>query len=189
MISLALELIEKTHVRIAIMSQNKFRMCVVAALLLAPALLHAASLNSKPGAWEITTMTKMPGMAIPADAMANLPEAQRARIEAAMGSRMGKSHSTTIKSCVTQKDLDEDRIVKSDEDRKCTRKIISKTATSMVMEQSCPAPQAHTSRMSVQASSPTAMAATIDITRPDGFKMHIDMKGRWLGASCAGIKE
>lgn len=168
------------------------RNCAVGALLLSPMLASKlafadSAFGTKPGVWEITTVTKMAGMPIPADAMANMPEAARARIEAAMGSHMAAPRSTTVKSCVTQKDLDEDRVLKSDGDSKCTRKLISKSATSVVMEQTCPAPQAHTSHMNFQASSPTAMVGTIDVTRPDGFKMHIDMKGRWLGASCAGI--
>lgn len=176
-------------------TSNQLRILAAALASLAPlCALAGNTISTRTGAWEMTTTTNMSGMAMPAmaipeDALAKLPPAQRARIEAAMGARAGKSHSTTLKSCVTQKDLDENRLIKDDNDSHCTRKVISRSAKSVVLEQNCPAPQAHTARVNMQFPSPTAMNGTIDISRPDGFKMQMTMQGKWLGASCAGIKD
>jgi hypothetical protein len=160
--------------------------------LAALAPLHAFAADAfaaRTGAWEMTTSTAMQGMPIPAAELAKIPPAQRARLEAAMGARAGKATSHTVKSCVTQQDIDKSQIVKDESDAHCTRKVISRTSSSLVMEQTCPAPEAHTARMNMQFPTPTSMNGTVDLTRPDGFKAHMTISGRWLGASCAGIKD
>jgi hypothetical protein len=57
------------------------------------------------------------------------------------------------------------------------------------MEQVCAAPRESTSRMTVESSSPESMVASIDMQRGESGKVRVDMKGRWVSASCAGIKE
>jgi hypothetical protein len=173
-----------------IMRTNTLLICAAGAALFVTSLALAGdSFGAKPGLWEMTSTTSMAGMPMPAMDLDNLPPAARARIEASMGRRAAGARSTTTKSCVTQKDLDENHMIKQERDSGCTGKLISKTTTSTVMQMSCPPPTSTTSRISVQSTSPTALTGTIDMTRPDGFKMHIDLKGRWLGASCAGIKD
>lgn len=165
------------------------RMAACSMLALAPlCALAGDTFAAKTGAWEMTTTTAMQGMPIPAAELAQIPPAQRARMEAMMGARAGKAMTHVTKTCVTQDDLDKSQIIKDEADARCTRKIISRTSTSLVMEQTCPAPEAHTARMNMQFPSPGMMSGTMDMTRADGFKVHMTINGRWLGASCAGIK-
>jgi hypothetical protein len=164
--------------------------CAIAFAVAMPLYAYADSFNAKPGAWEITTTTLMQGMVIPAEALADMPPAQRARIEKSMQARAGKPSTHVTKSCVTKADLDQDRVLKSDDEEHCKKKIISKSASKIVYEQTCPAPDASKSTVKVETSTPESIAATMDMVRGSGDgKIHVDIKGRWLGASCAGIKD
>ena len=151
----------------------------------------ADSFNAKPGAWEMTTTTLMSGMPIPPEVLAKMPPEQRAKFEAAMQSRAGKPTTHVHTSCMTQKDLDEDRILnKSDGEDQCTKKVISKSANRLTIEQTCPAPRASTSKMTLETKTPESMVASIDMVQGGaGGKVHVDIKGHWLDASCAGVKD
>jgi len=107
-----------------------------------------------------------------------------------MQARAGKPSTHVTKSCVTKADLDQDRVLKSDDEEHCKKKIISKSASKIVYEQTCPAPDASKSTVKVETSTPESIAATMDMVQGGGDgKIHVDIKGRWLGASCAGIKD
>jgi hypothetical protein len=153
--------------------------------------LHAlaASFDAKPGAWEITTTTLMQGMLIPAEALANMPPQQRAKIEKAMQARSGKPGTHVRKSCVTQQELDQDSMIGTDDEGNCKKKVVSRSATRLVLEKTCPAPQAYTAKWTIVARTPERLAATADLVQAGGGKIHIDITGRWLGTSCAGIKD
>ena len=168
------------HIRIA-------RTTALTLALATPVLALAASFNARPGAWEMTTSTAMTGMPIPAEALAKMPAEQRARIEAGMQARAGRITSRVRKSCVTQADLDQNRILKSNNETGCTRKIVSSSASKVVVEHDCPAPHASTSRMTFEAPTPESLVATIDVMQGPSGHVHVDIKGRWLAASCAGI--
>ena len=165
----------------------------IAVALAVGAPLHAlaASFNAKPGAWELTISTLVAGNPIPPEALANLPPEKRAKIEETMKARAGKPSTHTYKTCISQKELDQDRIIKSEnDDSKCARKVLSKSATKLVMEQACPAPHASTSQMTIEAKTPENLMASIDMVQGGASgKVHVDMKGHWLGASWAGIRE
>ena len=151
----------------------------------------ADSLNAKPGAWEMTTTTLTTGMPAPPDMLAKMSPEQRTKIKAMMQARAGKPTTHVHASCMTQKDLDEDRIIKkSDDEDQCAQKIITKSANRLVIEKTCPAPRASTSQITVEAKTPERIVAGIDMKQggADG-KVHVDIKGHWLRASCAGIKD
>jgi hypothetical protein len=150
----------------------------------------AAAFNAKPGAWEMTMTTAMAGNPIPPEALANMPPEKRAKVEESMKARAAKPVTIKHKTCVTQKELDQDRIVKAGaDDHNCTRKVLSKSATKLVMEQTCPAPYASTAQMTIEAPTPESLTATIDMVRAEAKgKVHVDIAGRWLAASCEGIK-
>ena len=171
------------HIRIACAT------ALTIAALSAQTMPLAASLNAKPGAWEMTMTTVTAGIPIPADALAGMPAEQRARMEAMMQSRAGRNNTHIHKSCVTQADLDQSRMLKSENDDKCSRKITSASASKVVMEQVCPAPQPSTSRMTMEVPTPESLVGSMDMKQGDSGSIHMDFKGRWLGASCAGIKD
>ena len=150
--------------------------------------LAADSFNAKPGAWEMNVITVTNGNPIPAEVLAQLTPEKRAELEASMKAREGKPDSHTFQTCVTQKDLDQNSMIRSDGDSKCTRKVVSKSSTKIVIEQTCPAPRASTGKASIEAKTPETLLAIIDTVQGSSGKIHVDMKGRWMGASCDGIK-
>ncbi len=152
---------------------------------------RAESFNAKPGAWKISMTTLIAGNPITPEALASMPPEKRAKVEEAMKARAGRPITITQKTCVSQKNLDQDRIIKSEaQDSMCTRKVLSKSATKLVMEQICPEPQASTSQMTIETTTPETLSASIVRIRGDGKgKVNIDVKGFWLGPSCAGIED
>jgi Protein of unknown function (DUF3617) len=168
--------------------------CYATTLLLAlgaPVQAHADSLKAKTGAWEMTTTSVTTGNLMPADALANMKPEQRARMEAAMKARSGVPKTHTSTTCVTQADLDQDRMLKQEADEaKCTKKVITKTSTKVALVKTCTAPGASTSTMVFEAKTPENIVGTIDMSRGDvDGKIHVDIVGRWLAASCAGVKD
>lgn len=132
------------------------------------------------------------GTMIPPDVLAKMPPEQRARIEQSMPALSGKPGTHATKSCITKEDLDQNRIIKEEEEEDesgCATKVVSKSSSKMVLERSCPPPHASTSRLAMETKTSETLVASIDIDRVGSGKMHIDIKGRWLGASCAGIAD
>ncbi|HQZ39651.1 MAG TPA: DUF3617 domain-containing protein [Vicinamibacterales bacterium] len=158
---------------------------VLAALVLAalPFATQAETLDIKTGAWEITTKTLIAGMQIPQEAMANMPAAQRARIEEAMRARAGKVNTTTYQSCVTQQDLDRGNLGNS-EQKNCTRKVVTQSARHLELEETCGAPEPSAGHFKVDTTSPENFTGVFDMTPNQGTKVHVEMSGRWLGATC-----
>ena len=171
--------------------QNLFR-CLITLAAAVPLLAHADSLNARPGAWEMTTSTTTSGMMVPPDVLANMSPEQRAKIEKSMKAHEGKARTHVTKTCVTKEDLDQDRMLKSNDDDdgegKCVKKVVTKTSTKLVMEQTCAAPRGGSATTMIETKTPETVVAVMDMTRGTGGKVHVDIKGRWLAASCAGIK-
>ena len=153
----------------------------------------ADSLNVRPGTWDISITTQTGGSLIPPDLLAKMPPEQRAKIEQSMQARSGKPMTHASKECVTQEDLDQNRIIKEEEEKEdelqCTMKVISKSSSKLVIERACPAPPASTSKMMMEAKTPESIVGSLDMTKAESGKVHVDIKGRWLGASCAGIED
>jgi hypothetical protein len=152
----------------------------------------ADSLDVKPGAWDMSITTLTSGSLIPPDLLAKMPQEQRAKFEQSMQARSGKPMNHTSKECVTQEDLDQDRMLKEqheDGELQCTTRVVSRSSRKLVIERTCPAPRASTSQMTMEAKTPETIVGSIDMTRAGSGKVHVDIKGRWLGASCAEIKD
>lgn len=154
----------------------------VAAVALSP-LAHAGGFDIKTGAWEVTSVTAMSGIAVPKDALDKMPPAQRAKMEAAMAARAGKTNSHTSTTCVTKQDLDRGQLLKS-EDAKCTRRVLAQTASHYDMEESCTGPSPSKTHAKFDAKSTESYMAVLDRQQGDGGKVHVEMTGRWLGAAC-----
>jgi hypothetical protein len=164
--------------------------CITVLATITPIPVFADSLNAKTGAWEITTTTLITGMPAPAGAFANMSPEQRAKIEKGLQARAGKPNTQTGKSCITKEDLDKDHVIKSDNEERCSRKVLSREKNKVELETACPAPDASTTIVKIEAVTPESVVATMDMVRGDANgKIHADIKGRWLGASCAGIED
>ena len=152
---------------------------------------QADSFNLKPGMWEMTVTTAASGLTVPPDVLDKMPPERRAKIEETMQARGAQPRSFTSKECVTQKDLDENRIIKDAEESeghsaRCTTKVVSKSSSKLVIERTCLAPQASTSRITMEAKTRETLIASVDMTGNRTGKVHVDMNGRWLGATCTG---
>lgn len=162
--------------------------CAIAAMACIAVAASAATLDVKTGAWESTITSTMTGMMVPADRLAKLPPEQRAKVEAMMKSQSGQSHTTTQKSCVTQKDLDEDNFLQQSPDPSCKAKTLSQSSTRVEFERVCGTPpHARNEHMVITAANPETVTMVGDFQQAGG-KMHFENKGRWLGSSCAGLK-
>ena len=94
----------------------------------------AATLDLKPGSWEVVMATSVAGLPIPQDALAKMPPDQRAKFEEAMKARAGKVNTSTMHTCVTKEDLDRGDLMKSERDN-CTRKVIDQSARRFEVEE------------------------------------------------------
>jgi len=157
---------------------------VLAALVLTalPLAAHAEALEIKTGAWEVTENTAMSGMPIPKEALDKMPAEQRARVEASMHARAGSGKPHTIRSCVTQQDLDRGQLMRSEEPN-CKCKVITQNARHLEMEEVCTGPEPSQAHFKFDATSNERYTGSIDMTRGDG-KVHVDMSGHWVGATC-----
>lgn len=176
---------------------GRFVYLVACGLLSNPVLLwptsgaRAESFNAKPGTWEMTFTTQSSGMLVPPDVLAKMPPEQRAKVEQSMQARSGKPKTHSVKTCLTKEDLDQNRIIKESDDDEpgCKTSVVSKSSAKLVLERTCPAPQASTSRMSVEAQTAELLVGSMDTDRPRAGTVHLDFKSRWIGANCVGIVE
>lgn len=156
---------------------------------------RAESLNVKPGAWEMTVTTVASGMKLSPEMAAKMTPAQRVQMEQMMKAREGKPHTMTVPSCVTKEDVSQDRIIKEMEEEdddaagQCKAKVISKSSSKLVIDQICPGPPASTGHLTIESKTPESLVATGDRNLKGSGKAHLDIKGKWLRASCEGIEE
>ena len=163
------------------------RAICAAAVLFASSIAGAEPLNAKPGAWEMTVTTSGTGNVIPPEALAKMSPERRATVEKMMAERGGKANTSLHKSCVKKEDLDRDSFAESD-DSGCTRKTLSRTASKIVVAMSCPGTPPREGTFTFEAKTPESVIGTIDQQTGSG-KFHVDVAGKWLSASCAGIAE
>jgi hypothetical protein len=156
---------------------------------------RAESLQVKPGAWEMSVTTVASGMKLTPEMAAKMTPLQRAQMEQMMKAREGKSHTTTLQSCLTKEDVSQDRIIKEMEDEdddgevQCKVKVISKSSSKLVIDKICPGPSPSTTHFTIEAKTTDSLVATGDREQQGSGKSHMDIKGRWLGAGCEGIEE
>ena len=156
---------------------------------------QAESFNVKPGAWETTTTITSSGSKISPEMSAKMTPVQRAQMEQMLKARDGKPMTITDRSCLSKEDISYDRIIKEMEDEdedgevKCKMKVISKSSSKLVLDQICPAPRSSTTHWTIEAKTTESFAGSGEREQPGLGKGHIEMRGKWLEASCAGIEE
>jgi hypothetical protein len=156
---------------------------------------HAAqiTLHVTPGLWQMTSSGETHGAPpIPADMLARLPPAQRAKMQAVLAATMaraGKPH--VYKSCVTEKSLQRGfDPSEHSSGEKCKSTVLSSSASMMDVRVECVGERhgEHTNgHFHFVASSPVAMKGTIDMTMSDGahtMRVKRVMQGQWLSADC-----
>jgi hypothetical protein len=149
-------------------------------------VLAADSLNVKTGTWETTMTMKTSGMAMPAEAMANMGPEQRAQM-AAMMKQMGQGapRTTTNKSCVTEKDLKEGAFRAQQENSKCTYKQVAGSGNRQEMTFECPSQRGVSSgHMVVNATDNAHVSGEMHL-KAEGMTVDSTFTSKWLGATCA----
>jgi len=158
--------------------------------LMTPCAL-ADSFNVKTGVWEVTSTGVASGIMIPPEILERIPPERRAHFEEVMQARSGEPQTHVSQYCLTQQDLDQNNVIKEEfeKDVECQTKIVSQSSSKLVLERTCPAPYASTSQISIVATTPKRVIASVDRSEEGAGKIHVDIKGRWLGASCDEIKQ
>lgn len=164
--------------------------CAATAAIALP-LLAAEPLAVKLGLWE-NTVTMLMGVQIPPEQQAQLdrmPAAQRSQMEQVMKQMgIGAPRTTTTKSCITEKDLDEnafhDSIEQGGQECKTTR--VSSTSKRQEWTVSCKTPEGEaTGRMVIEAQGDSRVTGSMDLRMPQG-NMDMKFEGKWLSTSCEG---
>jgi hypothetical protein len=154
-----------------------------------PPLVLAESLNVKTGSWEMTTTVIASGLQMPASAMDGLSPEQVSQMEQMM-ELYAKPITSIEKVCVTKEDLDQDRMLESDDQENCQQEIVSRSATRVVIKLTCSDPDPSTSTMTMEANDPESIVGSVDLVQGNGDgTVHLDINGRWLDASCEGVEE
>jgi hypothetical protein len=154
----------------------------------------AATLNVKPGLWEITSQGEASGMPpIPPQALAQMSPEQRAQMMAAMQSAMGRMNQPNVmRSCVTQKMLDRGLDLQHQGDNEnCKQTVVGSTSHSLDLRMECTGQQKTNGTMHIDALNPQTFSGTFNMVSTDGtntMTVKRTMQGKWLGSDCGNVK-
>jgi uncharacterized protein DUF3617 len=147
-------------------------------------------LNLKLGLWEATSLISMSGAPpVPPEMLAKMTPEQRAKFEARAKARAAEPpRSHTEKSCLKQEDLDQNKMFSSDDDEKaCTRTVISSTDTSIEMHVECQGAIKRSGTFKVESSSPENAKGTMHMAATNSDRaMNVDVTftAKWIAAAC-----
>jgi hypothetical protein len=150
-------------------------------------------LNVKPGLWESTrTINRAGDLPIPAEMLNRLTPEQRARMEERMRAHSAAhTNTTTEKHCLTQEDLERDRM-KLAETKECTTTVLNSTSTTVKAKLACDQEGMHANgTLELVAADPEHVSGTYHSTvNADGHTMNVDgnWTSKWLGSSCGNVK-
>jgi Protein of unknown function (DUF3617) len=157
-------------------------------MIIALPALAADGLNVKTGTWETTMSMKTSGMTMPAEAMANMNEQQKAQMAAMMKNMGGATpRVTTTKSCVTEKDLKEGAFrAQQEKDNPCTYKPVVTTGKRQEMTFECPSKRGGVSsgHMIVDATDSNNVKGEMHI-KAESVTIDSTFTSKWLGPTCA----
>jgi hypothetical protein len=169
-------------------------LCFGAALTSACAA-QAASLNVKPGLWEMTMTGQASGAPpVPPELLAKMPPDRRAKYEAAVAGSMGRMNQPHVRRhCVTldqlQRGFDiEDKTQRSS----CRKTVTANNGAVMDWSESCTGQRTMNAQIRLQAVNPETVAGQINMSIGDAnntMTIKQTINGRWLGADCGGVKD
>jgi hypothetical protein len=150
-------------------------------------LLAAEKLGAKIGLWETTTTMNVGGIAIPGlppEALAAMPPAQRAQLEQMMKA-VTAPRTTTAKSCITEKDLEDGAFRPQDSaDMKCKFTTTSSTPKRQEATFQCTTTTGPADgRLVVDVVDADHIKGTMQMKSPQ-MSLDIKFESRWLGATC-----
>ena len=158
-------------------------------------------LDVKPGLWETTTKTEMGGMPamptmpqIPEDALAKMPPAQRAQIEARMKAMGGGGgpRSSTVKSCITKESLARGEHF-GQNDNSCTYKVAnSSSSVKQEIHMECTRGTTKmTGDMTIERLDSEHVKGNMSMKAGEGgppINVKMSFETKYLGADCGDVK-
>jgi Protein of unknown function (DUF3617) len=160
------------------------------ALMGVTAAAAAPALDVKAGQWEVTSQRQMQGsVPIPQSELDRLTPEQRAALEN-MNTDLRKRHTSTLKSCLTQKDIDQNQGFEPPHDSgmKCTSKM-KRSGRDVDASYECTEEGRHESvKIHYRIKDREHVEGTSAFTMTDGNRTattHATMSARWLGPVCA----
>jgi Protein of unknown function (DUF3617) len=163
---------------------------IVASIVAVPALASAASLDIKPGLWEVQSTIKRSGTPpIPDSVMAKLTPDQREKLEAALKARAAQAPKDTVtKSCITEKDLEKPMpLDPGGKNKDCKSTLVKSSRTMQMIHVECTGQQNVTGDWKFQAIDTKSMIGTMDMKVSAGthtMTVNGKFQGKWLQASC-----
>lgn len=157
--------------------------------------------DAKTGLWEssmtqeITGMPAMPAMpAIPEEALAKMPPAQRAQMEAMMKGRgsAGSPRTMTNKYCITRESLN--RSMYASTEKSCTTKLVSSTSTTQQIHVECsPGGNKMTGDLTIERVDAEHVKGTMVMKGMGGdsgrsMDAKMTMNNKWLSNDCGDVK-
>ena len=176
--------------------------CAAAAVTMSAQATEHVNLGVDKGLWQMSTHThggpiggSMPPQM--AQALAHMPAAERARIEAAMHATIvttGAGGIVTVKkSCLIHRRLLADFATPPHQGT-CQSAIDTNTRTHFGYHRVCTAPGGarHTETVRMTLLDPHHVSGTVDVVsfmagNPRPITISATVNGKWLGASCAGV--
>jgi hypothetical protein len=167
------------------------RYAAIALLALLPTGFASAGtgLDIKTGLWTVTMTSDVQGSLIPAAALARMPPAQRAKVEASMKARSAQGPSShTTQSCVTPRDLEQGafRADDDDKDSKCVYKITSQSATTQEASMICTGEERRTGKVKFDALGREHVKGEIHMVGENG-QVNVQLDAKWQGAKCGDV--
>jgi hypothetical protein len=168
--------------------------CLLFVLIVCFSLVLSAAdnftpLNMKTGLWAVTvthSMSGMPAVNIPADALAKMPPEQRARIEA-----MTKGTPDVHKECVTKEKLEKHTVFSKDRGD-CTHNVVTSSGSKLEVKVHCEDKQTTTDgTLVLEALNSDGVKGSLhSVVNSNGHTMNMDFafSSRYLDSSCGDVK-
>ena len=171
------------------MTRHSLSRALLALAIAVPLYAQASPLGPKPGAWEITVTVVYSHIPKPTEEqLASMAPERRAKVLETVKSHEGVAETRIGQHCVKDSDT-LDRLTENHPEKDgCTRKLVSKTATSIEVSARCARPAPNQARIRVVAQYPVSVLTDIDADYENGMKMHKEARSRWIGPSCAGLR-
>jgi hypothetical protein len=180
--------------------RNHFRICGVlgtatAAVLgiAGSGLAQTATLDLKPGLWEITSTGMITGAPpIPPEVLANMPPEKRAQAEAEMQAAMARASQPQVaRSCVTEDQLRRGLNFDDRPNPSCQRTMVSTSSSLLVVHEECAGNRHMVGDFRFAAINRETMKGDINVVMDNAANtttMKRSLQGKWLGSDCGDVK-
>ncbi len=142
----------------------------------------------KPGLWEITTQTALPGGMVMPDLASLPPEARAMMAKHGVSMQGGAAGGMTARSCVTPQQAAKDEPPQSPDGR-CRNTAFNKSGNTITWQMSCvEGGKTMNGKGTMTLASPESYSGNTTMTMNDpqhgSMTTTTQMRGRWLSAAC-----